>query len=258
MINIPVGILFHFSKKHPDRLLGLRAWLTARTLIFNQGNWANTAQTMKTIKIRKFKPFKRKLKQSGLFHYVGRKRLFPVSARKIMNRHRLSYKRIIIRVERADASFLKNITSNKKLSSYITKVYFENDIRPKSRHYRPITYGRISLFRASQALNLCRTTIIDNLKIAKARKERHIRIYKHLKINGHFGQWLIQNEMVIPDKEINKMICQNFNVYFEYRTPQGSYLAARYPDIFRFTGCSLKVASKRPSKQHHCQKANAA
>jgi len=254
LINIPVGILFHFCKKHSDYLLGLRAWLATRALSANQGNWADTAQIMKAIKIKRFKPFKRKLMRSGLFHHVGRKKLFPLAARKIINKHRLNYRRIIIRAEKINASFLKNIASNKRLSAYITKIYFENDLRPNSKYHKSITYGRISQERASQALNLCRTTIIDNLKVSKARKRPNIIIFNHLKIRNNYGRWLLDKELLTPNKNISKKIGDNFNIYFECKTPQGNVLAARYPDIFRFTGHSLKVVSRRSSKQHHCSK----
>ncbi len=110
LINVPVCTLFHFRKNHSDQLLGLRAWLASRALTFNQGNWVDTAQIMKIIKIKQFKPFKRKLKSSGLFHYIGKKKNVSVAARKVNNKHRLSYKRTIIRTEIADNKFLKNLT----------------------------------------------------------------------------------------------------------------------------------------------------
>ncbi len=252
LANIPIRILFHFCKHHFDQLLGLRAWLATRTLCANQGNWADTTQVMKVVKIKQFKLFKRKLMRSGLFRYVSKQKMFPVSAIRIMNKHRLRYGRTIIRTERANTIFLKNLSSNKKLSAYITKIYFENDLRKKPK-YRRITYGRISQSRASEALNLCVTTIRDNLRVAKAKKEKNIRFYKHLKINEKFGQWLFHNDEIMPDKQIGKEIHEDFYKYFECKTPHGHYLAARYPDIFYFTGYALRVVSRRPPNQHHCQ-----
>lgn len=248
LINIPTIVLFHFSKKHSDHLLSLRTWIATKALLEKQGNWADTNQVMVAIGIKKFKSFKRKLKQSGLFRNIDRKKIFPITVNKIINKHKLNHGYIKIRVEKINTVFFNNLTSNKKLSSYITKIYFENDLRSKSR----LTHGRISISKASEDLNIGRTTIINNLKVAKAKKIPNIRQYKHLKINESYGKWLLCNEMIIPDKQINKRIGDNFNYYFEYKTPQGSYLAARYPNIFHFTGVTLKVVSKRPSKQHHC------
>lgn len=241
-ITVAIGLCFHFMKKHRDQLMPLRAWIISRAL-GGGGNHADTEQVMKTLKIKQYKHFKNKLKKSDLFWSVNRQKIFFKSEGRIAGKHRISYRYKIARIESFDNRFLKMFVSNKHFSAYVTKIYFENDVNPKSKPQK-LTFGRISIARVCEALNISKPTVISNLKLAKAKQYRNIVVFKNIKIDKPFGQWLVENDNLIPNPLIRKRIFENFSQYFPYRTPKGIFLAARYPNIFRFTGLKSRWVVK--------------
>lgn len=230
--KINLNLFFHFYKHHKDELTSLRLWCIARYILDKNGRGCVNLDPLCDLSGVNKQYFSKKCLNSKLFKLAG-VYVYYLSSRKIITKHRLHCFKI--RTEKMTQSFIKQFKDKKHFIGYITKCYFETDIRKK---YKKLTVGRISIRQAAKYFEVSENTIRTNLKKSNAKKFDNILHFPNIRFKGkkHFSNWLLKN----MDKSIQgHKISKNPKSFFIKRSDSDYYLCKRCPFIFKFTGVNF-------------------